>query len=191
MKNIKKYSISILLILLLSQASLQAIELGKVALFGSGFLLGAIPHELGHAATGLALGGKVEGLYFNRTDVSFYGKNQDIVDAKIRATLLSGYASQSLVSELILQNKNWHKNDFALGLMTWGIVNNLSNVFQYYALNKTENDLGAYEKYGGNPAIPATLMVAYSAFAIYRIFHDTEITPYIGKNVFGLTVPIH
>ncbi len=65
---------------------------------------------------------------------------------------------------------------------------NLINVGAFYLFGNRNVDLATYQSYGGDPLIPAILMTAYSGFALYRIFNDTNIVPYMTHQTFGISV---
>jgi len=48
--------------------------------------------------------------------------------------------------------------------------------------------LATYQANGGNPDVPAAMMVAYSIFSLYRIQHDTKILPYVSNNMIGVQI---
>lgn len=152
-------------------------------MFGLGFASGTVFHEIGHASAGWLQGGDVNSINFQSTNVEF--KNTNNLNRKIQFTSLGGYVAQSLATEVILQNKNWHKNDYALGWMSLGLFVNLSNPIRYYVFGQNDNDLGHYKKAGGNPLIPALFMIAHSGFTLYRIYSDTDIPVYLSSNTVG------
>lgn len=162
--------------------SVSALDLAKVGMFAAGFASGTVFHEVGHAATAIALGGEVRGFYFQGVEVAF----EDESPGKLRAVALGGYAAHTLATEVILNQKDWHDNDYALGWMSLGILVNLSNPIRYYVFGEKDNDLGIYAKSGGDPAIPATLMVAHAGWTLYRMFNDTDIPLYFTHNTLGL-----
>ena len=166
--------------------SVCALDLAKVGMFAAGFASGTVFHEVGHAATAIALGGKVSGFYFQGVEVDFSEIPVEKRNEARRIIGLSGYAAQSLATEVIINQKDWHENDYALGWMSLGIFVNLSNPIRYYVFGQKDNDLGLYEKEGGDPAIPAALMVAHASWTLYRMFNDTDIPLYITANKLGL-----
>ncbi|RAP31304.1 hypothetical protein DID76_03065 [Candidatus Marinamargulisbacteria bacterium SCGC AG-414-C22] len=183
MKKFKINSLILLGLMLFSVTPSYATNLKNLAMFGLGFASGTVFHEVGHATTIWAQGGRVKAINFQSTEFEF--KNTRNLNKKLQITALTGYAAQSLASEVILQNKNWHKNDYALGWMTLGIFTNLSNPIRYYVFGQTDNDLGFYKNSGGNPLIPAIFMVAHAGFTLHRVFSDTDIPVYLGNNTFG------
>lgn len=183
----KKRLILFLLLFLTLHAPSYALDVGKAASFGLGWVAGIYLHEMGHAAVALAQGGKVEELGFAYTNVGFQGST-DEVRGKFRVTDLAGYATQTLVSEIVLQHQEWHRSDFALGLLTFGIFNNVNNLVRYYFLGERgPMDLAAFERQGGDPTIPAILMALHAAFSVYRIFNKSAIVPYIGSDILGFS----
>jgi hypothetical protein len=180
--RLRSFLVSILFCLISTYS--YGLDLKNVAMFGLGFASGTIFHEAGHAAAFWSQGGKVTAINFQ----SVYGKfdtNDPNLNRKRQITSLAGYTAQSLATEVIFQNKNWHKNNYALGWMSLGIFVNSSNPIRYYIFGQTDNDLGFYEKAGGDPLIPALLMIAHSGFTLYRIFSDTDIPAYLGNNTLG------
>ena len=163
-----------------------AFDLENVSMFGLGFASGTVFHEVGHATSILAQGGEVQAIKFQSVTAKF--KNTPDLGRKLRVSSLSGYLAQSLATEVILQNKHWHKNDYALGWMSLGIFVNLSNPIRYYVFGQHNNDLGSYKKAGGDPLMPALLMVAHAGFSLYRIFSNTSIPSYLGNNTFGISL---
>lgn len=156
----------------------QAVDLGEAALFGAGVITGIYGHELGHATAAVLNGGEVKEIGFAYTNVRIPTSNDPGEDdAKHRSLALGGYVSQTLISEMVLQNKDWRNNSFMLGMMSMGIYVNLSNPIRYYLFGERDNDLGSYATAGGDPLYPSLLMVAYSAFSLYRIFNETNIVP--------------
>jgi len=178
----------ILGLMLFSASPSYAVDLKNVAMFGLGFASGTVFHEVGHATVGWLQGGEVKSISFSETVVKYDSSlSQDEINKKARFMTLGGYMAQSVATEIILQNKNWHKNDYALGWMSLGVFVNLSNPIRYYIFNQHDNDLGYYEKAGGDPLIPTLFMVAHAGFTIYRIFSDTDIPVHLGNNTLGLT----
>ena len=163
-----------------------ALDLNNVALFGLGFASGTVFHEIGHATTALAQGGEVTAIHFQSTSVYF--NNTTNLSQKLQLVSLGGYAAQSLATEIILQNKNWHDNAYAIGWMSLGLLVNVSNPIRYYVFGEHDNDLGSYRNAGGDPLIPALFMVTHAGFTLYRIFSDTDIPVYLGNNTFGFNV---
>jgi hypothetical protein len=171
------------------QSPLLSLKLDNLAMFGAGVASGIVSHEASHAIALVALGGSVD--QFNFTSVRGHfpsNLSQSEYESKMRIFTLSGYLTQGLISEAILQNESWHENDFAIGWMSIGIFNNLNNVYLYYIKNDRDHDLGYYEKNGGNPAIPAMVMVAHSAFVLYRIFSNTEIPDHFIGRTLGVQI---
>ena len=80
-------------------------------------------HEAGHAASIWSQGGKVTAINFQSIDGKF-DANDPNLNRKRQITSLAGYAAQTLATEVILQNKNWHENDYTLGWMGLGIFVN-------------------------------------------------------------------
>ena len=159
------------------------IDFVKVGMFAGGFAAGTVFHELGHATIGTLAGGKVESIKFQETIVSDLPSNE-----ATQWMLMGGYLFQTMASEVIIENKDWHQNDFALGWMCLGVFTNLSNPIRYYIFNQKNNDLGSYESAGGDPAIPALLMVAHASWTIYRMFNQTDIPLYISRDMLGVTI---
>jgi|GEM_PF-5322834 len=188
MKNFKLLILGISIVIGSRYSSIYGVDLVKLGMFGAGFAAGTVFHELGHAATGIAQGGSLEAFEFQGVGVDFGNIGADEKAAKMRIFALGGYAAQSLATEVIINQKDWHHNDFALGWMSLGIVVNLSNPIRYYVFGQKDNDLGLYEKNGGNPAIPAALMVAHAGWTLYRIFNDTDIPLYIVNDALGITL---
>lgn len=183
-----KYRLLIPLILVGVYSNLTyGFDIKRIAMFGAGFASGIVWHEASHAAAIWSMGGYVD--QFNFTSVEGHyksGLSQSEYDAKNRFVSLAGYAGQGIASEIILQNEDWHDNDYALGWMFLGILNNLWNPIQYYALDIKDMDLGYYENAGGNPLIPSIFMVAHASYSFYRIFYKTEIPLHITHNTIGL-----
>lgn len=161
----------------------QAVDFEKVGMFGVGLATGVFFHELGHASLAVLNGGKVEGIQFSETHVTGLPSNE-----AAQWMLLGGYIFQSAATEVIIENKEWHDNAFALGWMSVGLYADLSNPIQYYFFGKRDNDLGLYEKAGGNPVIPAILMTTYAGWTIYRMFNQTDIPLYVTKDMLGITI---
>ena len=184
-----RHFLLIISLLLSFSAPVLALDLGKAALFSTGWIAGIYCHELGHSTVALIQGATVKSINFSSTDVRYGDMSPQELDEKIKWLSMGGYLAQSIASEVILQNKNWHENDFALGMMWMGINNNLNNVIAYYVFHATNNDLGVYATRGGDPLVPAILMAGWSSFVLYRIFTDTKIIPYLSNRVLGITIP--
>lgn len=176
-----KRLIAILLILTsgVAQAEVEWTNVGKL---GVGFLSGVLVHEAGHAGIATVQGSSITEYGFD------YVKFNEPDPAKRQRIALGGYLTQSIATEVVLQNPDLHENPYALGLMAMGIYVNLSNVVKHYAFH-SYNDLAIYQANGGNPDVPAAMMVAYSLFALYRIQHDTKILPYVSNNIIGVSIP--
>lgn len=179
-KLVLLFTIAVVSLGLTSEMSYSA-DVGGIALFGGGIVTGIYFHEAGHATVAIMNGCSVDEIGFQYTNV----RCPDPSSEKNRQISLGGYAFQGMASEVIIQNKDWHQNDFALGWMFMGIYNNLSNPIRYYVFDQIDNDLGGYAKAGGNPAIPSVLMVAHSIYSFYRIFHDPDIVPQMEKTFLG------
>jgi hypothetical protein len=190
MTKTKSPYLIILSVLLFFQTAIKAVNFGDLGLFTLGIGGGIVFHELGHVGATFLRGGEVTDFHFRGMNYDFHETDQKKLDSKIRTVALGGYFAQTLATELIFQQKNHHDNPYAMGWMMLGIYVNLSNPIRYYLFNQKDNDLGLYAKHGGNPAIPATLMVAYSAFTIYRMIHKTDIPVFIGKDMLGFTIPL-
>jgi len=168
-------------------SQLFAVELKNVAEFGAGFATGIVWHEFSHAVAVVATGGTVD--QFNFSSVYYHydeGLSVDQYNSRIRVTSLAGYVGQGLASEVILQHEKLHSNDFALGWLFLGVLNNLHNPIRYFLFDDPEMDLGFYEAAGGNPVIPSLFMVAHSSYILYRLFSKTDIPLYITHNTLGL-----
>lgn len=181
----KKIILGTILGLALLSSSVQALDLGKLGMFGVGVFSGILFHEIGHATAVVVQGGTIDSFSWNYVNATMYQPN---AKEKAGTMALGGYIAQTIASETILQNKDWHKSDFALGWMLMGIYVNISNPVRYYIFGETDNDLGVYARTGGNPVIPALFMVAYSGFSLYRIFNDTDIPLYITNDMIGLSM---
>ncbi len=163
------------------------LSLKRIALFSAGLASGVVFHEASHSLAIWGTGGYVTQFNFSSVYYNYpAGLSQEEFNSKKRIVSLAGYTGQGIASEIILQNDTWHENDFALGWMTLGILNNLMNPIQYYLYDVKEMDLGFYEDAGGNPLIPAIFMLAHSGYSIYRIFYKTDIPLYITHNTIGL-----
>jgi len=198
MKNIKKISNNFLwaaLYLFLFPATPAiaggANTVGNYALFTTGALSTIGIHELGHAAAIELLGGDVEKIeLFNNGILSgaTYGNINVLSPPKQQFVLAAGLLTTSLLTEAIIQTKSLHGNAFAQGAMSWSLASNIWHVKNFY-FNKIEkggwqgNDIDYYKAVGGNPHILSALLLAYSAWAIYRINRQTEIMPLIRINL--------
>ena len=157
-------------------------------MFGAGMGTGILVHEASHAGTALSLGMGIDKIGFTSVYINFKGLEREEINSKMRKVSLAGYLAQGLVSEFILQNKQWHTNDFSIGLMSLGVLNNLNNVYLYYYKKDKEIDLALYKKYGGNPLIPALIMVTHSTLVLYRMFSNTEMPNHFIGNTLGIQV---
>lgn len=185
MKKILFISCSSLIIL---TKSIVGLELGNLAMFGTGLGTGIALHETGHAVTAMSLGMKVKKFRFTRVDLDFSDIPKEERSSKMRVVSLAGYVTQGIASEIILQNKKWHTNDFAIGIMSLGVLNNLNNVYLYYIKKDYDNDLGIYKYNGGDPLIPSIIMVAHSTLVLYRMFSNTEIPNHFIGNTLGMQI---
>ncbi|MBG91329.1 MAG: hypothetical protein CL521_05885 [Actinobacteria bacterium] len=164
-----------------------AVNLTNTALFGLGFASGTVFHEVGHASVALLQGGDIVSFQFSKVLVKYDDAlSQAEFNQKCRAMVLGGYIAQSLASEVILQNEQWHNNEFALGWMSLGLLVNLSNPIRYYIFNQHNNDLGTYKRMGGDPLLPSMLMLAHAGFTLYRLFSETDVPVYLGQNMIGI-----
>ncbi len=170
------------------QISILSLELDDLAMFGAGLGAGTILHETGHVIAAKSLGIKIKKVKFTRVYVDFKNMNKEEINSKMRKVCLAGYFSQALASEYILQNTQWHTNDFAIGLFSLGIFNNLDNVYLYYIKKDYENDLGFYKRYGGNPLSPSIIMVLHSTYVLYRLFSKTDIPNHFIGNTLGIKI---
>jgi len=185
--NLKYHFLMSLILIGFCSNPTYGLNMKRIAMFGAGFASGVVWHEASHAASIVALGGSVD--QFNFTSVRGHfpsNLSQSEYESKMRIVSLAGYMGQGIASEIILQNKNWHDNDYLLGWMCMGIINNFLNPIQYYAFDQRDMDLGTYANAGGDPAIPAVLMLAHSGYSLYRIFNKTDIPLYITHNTIGL-----
>jgi len=165
-------------------SSLWALDFGKAGIFGAGILAGTYWHELGHASFGAAGGVPVE-------EIGLFETKFQIKDASLehlRALALGGYVFQTVASEVIIENKDWHRNDFALGWLGVSTWMSIANPIEFYLLNDKNSDLGKFEEFGGNPAIPAALMFAHGAWTLYRILNHSGIPTYISNDMLGLSI---
>jgi len=175
-----------------AQAKADALEIGKFTL---GIFSSIAVHELGHVAAVEASGGNVSkvelyqnGLlsgatYYNRTSLS-NGENQFVSASGVLAT--------SLATEVIIQNKSLHDKSFAQGMLTFNLLSNASYVYNFYTKRFGKNawqgnDIDVYESYGGNADLLNALLIAHTAFSIYRVNHDTNIVPFVKRNLFGIS----
>ena len=165
----------------------HAFNLENVAMFGIGVASGTVFHELGHAASIWVQGGQVVEFNFQSVYGEFKTNDPNVLQKQQRVSL-SGYLAQSLATEFILSQSQWHNNDFAIGWMSLGIFVNLSNPIRYYVFGQKDNDLGIYESFGGDPFIPALMMAAHAALTFYRLFNDTDIPVYFGTNIVGVNL---
>ena len=176
----------------ISQAKADAVEIGEFTL---GIFSSIAVHELGHAAVVEASGGDVlkielyqNGLlsgatYYNQASRS-NGENQLIA--------VSGLLATSLVTEGIIQSQSLHDESFAQGMLAFNLLSNVSYVYNFYTKRLGENgwqgnDIDIYEGYGGNANLFNLLLIAHTAFSIYRIDHDTDIVPFAKQNLFGIS----
>ena len=175
-----------------SQAKAGALEIGEFTL---GVFSSIAVHELGHATSVVATGGhvnKIE-LYQNGllSGTTYYdpaphskGENQLI--------FASGLLATSATTEVIIQNESLHDNSFAQGMLAANLFTNISYVYNFYSKRIGENgwqgnDIDVYESYGGNANLLNALLIAHTAFSIYRINHDTKIIPFVKRNLFGIS----
>ena len=178
--------------LFVSPPATQALDLGKIAQFAGGAVTSIFIHEGGHTLVAWLYGADTSLAGLAGTDAAF-PDDPDHTNPKYfqayQSISLGGYLAQNITAEFILQRKDQHDNPFALGILSMGLATNLNNVTSFYLFGKKHGlDLEAYEKWGGNPALPATLMVAYSLFSLYRIFNETNIVPYMGRNMLGINI---
>ena len=175
-----------------AQAKADALEIGKFTL---GIFSSIAVHELGHATAVEAAGGhvnKIE-LYQNGllSGATYYdpaphskGENQLI--------FASGLLATSATTEVIIQNESLHDNSFAQGMLAANLLSNVSYVYNFYTKRIGENgwqgnDIDFYEGYGGNANLLNALLIAHTAFSIYRVNHDTNIVPFVKRNLFGIS----
>jgi len=180
-------------LLLITQAKADAMNIG-------GFTLGIFSsiaiHELGHATAVTATGGHVRKIelyqngilsgatYYDRPAQS-KGENQLIA--------VSGLLTTSLATEVIIQNQSLHDKSFAQGMLAMNLLSNASYVYDFYTKRFGENgwqgnDIDVYESYGGNADVFNVLLIAHTAYSIYRIDHETDIVPFVKRNLFGITM---
>lgn len=176
----------------MTRAKADALEAGKFTL---GIFSSIVVHELGHAAAMEVSGGharKIE--LFNNgplsgatySDPTHYSKRElQLIDA-------SGLLTTSLATEVIIQNQNLHDKSLAQGMLAANLITNISYVYNFYTKRIGENgwygnDIDNYERDGGNPNLLNLLLIAHTAFSIYRINYETDIVPYAKKNVFGIS----
>ena len=167
---------------------IHAVDFGRIGMAGLGFASGIYFHELGHAATTWAVGGEAKEINFTSTSIDL-PSNLSTEDRKekLRMIYLSGYIAQTLATEFVLDTPSLHENDYAIGFMSVGILNNLNNIYSFYIKGNKKMDLGLYENAGGDPAIPAFAMGLYSIVALYRMTYQTPISNHISQKMLGLT----
>ena len=161
-------------------------DLNDLGMFGLGFATGTVFHELGHATAILAQGGTVTEIRFQSISGYFNDTDREVLGYKHSVVSLGGYISQTIATEVILQNKDWHQNAFALGWMSLGIFTNITNPFSYYVLGSRQSDLGHYAATGADPLWPALFMVTHATFSLIRIFNQTDIPIYLSQNAFKI-----
>ena len=185
-KTMRKYLLCLLvkILFLISETAIAEINWGNIALFSAGFMSAVPVHELGHVAAIKIQGGDVTDIGFAYTRGEFYGDSTSR-NRKSRVTALSGYVAASLTTEVILANKNWHNNAYALGMMSLGIYMNIANVIKYY-LFEQKNDLYVYRQTGANPLIPSIIMVMHALWSMNRIKHNTDILFNIDTNIVSI-----
>ena len=176
-----------------SHANADALDIGEFTL---GIFSSIAVHELGHAAVVEVSGGGVNKIelfqngvfsgatYYNRASRS-KGVNQFIA--------VSGLLTTSLATEVIIQNQSLHDKSFAQGMLAMNLLSNASYVYNFYTKRFGENgwqgnDIDVYEGYGGNANLFNALLIAHTAFSIYRIDHDTNIVPFVKRNLFGISL---
>jgi len=175
-----------------SHANAGALDIGEFTL---GIFSSIAVHELGHAAAVEATGGNVNKIelfqngvfsgatYYNRASRS-KGVNQLIA--------VSGLLTTSLATEVIIQNQSLHDKSFAQGMLAMNLLSNASYVYNFYTKRFGENgwqgnDIDVYEGYGGNANLFNALLITHTVFSIYRINHDTNIVPFVKRNLFGIS----
>lgn len=180
--KIKGFVVFCLLTLL---GSVQAKDLERIAALGLGFATATVFHELGHAAFAKSMGLQIQEIGFQSIQVK--AKKKDSLAAlKYKYTALGGYVAQSLATEILFQSKAWRSSDYVFAWMSLGIFINISNPIRYYLLGQKNNDLGIFESYGGNPELPALLMLSYAFYTISRIVSNQNRSSLAGDNAFAL-----
>ena len=180
---------AVLLLIIISVPS-KAVDIGEMAKFGAGFASAVYVHELGHAVAVWLEGGEVTEIRFAYTGFLIppsSNRTKEEARSKLRNISIGGYIAQTLLAEAIIQNKSLHNNGFMLGMMSMGLYANISNPIRYYVFGERDFDLGSYAASGGDPLIPSILMVSYSLYTLSRIVNNTDIDPYLSKNVLGFS----
>lgn len=157
-------------------------EIGK-------FTLGAASimpvHEAGHAITAMAVGAEITGIGYDYVNFKFHGNGSF---AKLRAFSLSGYLAQNIAAEIILQNKSWHDDSFALGMFSAAHYVNLSNAVRFLRKQgDADNDISMFSSFGGNGYVLSALLLAYTAYSVYRVDRDTDMADYFKRNLFRVS----
>ena len=179
----KKISMKKLFFLLLIVLQFSFGTLTNTAVFGTGILSGVAIHEFGHATAFWLQGGSVSEFYVGPTKNPLswgyvkgnFDENDPYLKEEMQWTLIGGFVAQSIATEIVIQNKSLHDNDFALGIMSLGIYVNMVAVIKYWATDQSVVDLDYYRAYGGNVLIPSIIMTIYSLYAIDRIVNQTDI----------------
>ncbi len=174
-----------------AQAKADALEIGKFTL---GIFSSIAVHELGHATAVEAAGGhvnKIE-LYQNGllSGATYY--DPTLSNQQNQFVSASGLLATSVTTEVIIQNESLHDKSFTQGMLAANLLSNASYVYNFYTKRLGENgwqgnDIDVYESYGGNAHVLNALLIAHTAFSIYRINHDTNIVPFVKRNLFGIS----
>jgi len=175
-----------------THAKAGALEIGEFTL---GVFSSIAVHELGHAAAVEVSGGRVHKIELYQNGLlsgATYYNNNGLSSRQNQFVSASGLLTTSLATEVIIQNKNLHDNSFAQGMLASNLLSNASYVYNFYTKRIGENgwqgnDIDVYESYGGNANLLNLLLIAHTAFSIYRINYDTDIVPFVKRNLFGIS----
>jgi hypothetical protein len=111
-------------------------------------LASVVVHEAGHAMTAMVVGAEITDVGFTHVNFKFHGNGSF---AKLQAISLSGYLAQNIAAEIILQNKSWHDDSFALGMFSAAHYVNLSNAVRFLRKQgDADNDISTFSSFGGN-----------------------------------------
>ncbi|MCF6208448.1 MAG: M50 family metallopeptidase [Ghiorsea sp.] len=172
-----------------THAKADAFEIGKFVL---GALSSVAVHELGHAAVAEARGGdvtKIELFKGGSLSGATHITNFDKLSRKdAQYIYASGLLATSLATEVIIRNENLHDKSFAQGMLAVNLLSNASYVYNFYTQPSGKDDIDLYEANDGNPHVFNALLLAHTLYSIYRIDHDTNIVPYVKRNLIGISV---
>lgn len=93
---------------------------------------------------------------------------------EMRQVAIGGMANQILSSEVILNTPEFKRNTFALGWLTFNIVNGLGYVIKHETTPAGYGDFHFYKRNGGNDKIFEAIVVSHSLLSAYRILNNEK-----------------